>query len=208
MAARERLWAADGAADLAYLRGRGLADVVIRGFHLGSLPPIAGRPDLAGPVVTWFASTGRPSLVKLRRLTDADPRGRYVELYRDRSLAGYVFPTPKAIRPGLPVAITEGEFDCLSLVQARLARVCNVVTIGSAVEKPAPALVELLSTCPIWYVAGDTNEGGETACRRWEGLCPTRAVRVAPPDGYKDWNACLTGGVDLAAFWKDRLAKG
>jgi hypothetical protein len=134
--------------------------------------------------------------VKIRRRTGEEPK--YAEAFRDRAS---IFPTPEAVRPGKPLVITEGEFDCLLLTQA-IGDLAAVVTLGSASAKPeAPILMKLLTAAP-WYLALDADDAGERSCSWW----PERAIRVRPPSG-KDWTEAAQAGVDLRRWWTDRLGE-
>src|SRR5262249_23947307 len=79
--AEERLWAAHGARDRAYLQTtRGLSEATIRRFRLGSTAPLDHLPGAPrGIVLTWWEQ-GRPTLVKIRQPSGRAPR--YREVYR------------------------------------------------------------------------------------------------------------------------------
>ena len=50
----------------------------------------------------------RLTRIKIRRIDDGKPK--YAEAYSDRPL---IYPDPAVIRPGRPLIVSEGEFDCL-----------------------------------------------------------------------------------------------
>ncbi len=116
-------------------------------------------------------------MVKIRQRDDARPK--YVEAFRDAST---VFPSPEAIRPGLPLAVVEGEFDAILLNQLIGDFAC-VVTLGSASSRVEPDVLARLMGNPRWYVAHDGDGAGEQGAAPWLNLGWT--VRVRPP--AKDW---------------------
>ena len=108
-----RLWEPVGTRTLEYLRGRGLTDETIRrarlGFVAGASVPTRGGDRCyraSGIVIPWF-DRERLALAKIRQLGDRKPK--YVEAYRD---APGVYPSLAGVRPGRPLVIVEGEFDC------------------------------------------------------------------------------------------------
>jgi hypothetical protein len=137
----------------------------------------------------------RLALVKIRQPRGKQPK--YVEVFRDRPT---IYPTPEAVRPGMPLIVCEGELDCLLLTQA-LGELAAVVTLGSASSKPEGAIYLAMLRCPRWYVATDADPAGDKAASGW----PARAIRVRPPDPYKDWTDARKGGIDLRPWWIDRL---
>jgi hypothetical protein len=122
---------------------------------------------------------------------------KYYELLRDRPT---IFPSPAIIRPGKPLIIVEGEFDALLLGQA-LGDLASVVTLGSASSRPNAGSLSVMLTAPVWFIATDADPAGDKSAEGW----PARAVRVKPPVG-KDWGEAYRAGVDLAQWWRDRLA--
>ena len=130
--AQERLWRPEGASALASLQERGLTDETIRVSRLGfvdsvSIPTRKGDHCFRarGVVIPWFDGD-RLALVKIRQPEGSKPK--YAEAYRDRPT---IFPSLAAVRPGRPLIVTEGEFDCLLLAQ-ELGELAAVVTLGSA----------------------------------------------------------------------------
>lgn len=188
--AAERLWTRQGNRALSYLHGRGLDDETIRGASLGyvdgaTAPRKDGRGDRrvsAGVSLPWFDG-GRLSLVKVRLLSPWKTRDgrevRYDEVFRDRPT---VYPSPDAIRPGLPLVAVEGEFDGLLLHQL-IGDLACVVTLGSASTGVDHEIRRAIRSAPALYAAHDADPAGDRAAASW----PSRAVRVRPPAPAKDW---------------------
>lgn len=186
--AEQRLWAPDGAGELAYLVGRGLTDATIRAARLG----VTGM----GITIPWFDGPDL-GMVNVRRPDGSDPR--YMALRG--SHRGGLYPGPHAIVPGLPVVIVEGEIDRLLLAQ-ELADLASVVTLGGASESPTTAVREAMLPAWPWYVATDADEAGDKAADRW----PASARRVRPPGVFKDWGEAHSGGLGLRRWWSALLA--
>ncbi len=135
--AAARLWSPEGSDALSYLAGRGLTDETIRAARLGFAPRVQattrdGRPYTAsGIVLPWFVGDNL-ALVKVRQPEGRKPK--YAEVYRDWDRPPTIYPSPATIRPGRPLVVVEGEFDCLLLDQA-LGERAAVVTLGSAMRQ-------------------------------------------------------------------------
>ena len=199
--ASERIWTPEGAAARRYLEGRGLTPETIRRHRLGWTPRVMLPTSdgirywrASGIVIPW-ADGDRLAMVKIRQPEGAKPK--YAEAYRDRPA---LFPGPEAIRPGMPLIVTEGEFDALLLGQ-ELADLAGVLTLGSASSRPEGSTYLAMLRCPRWYAAHDADPAGDRAAAEW----PARAVRVRPPAPDKDWTAAGQSGVDLRRWWTDRL---
>ena len=149
----------------------------------------------------------RLALVKIRQPEGRKPK--YVEAFRDRP---QVYPDPAVIEPGRPLVIVEGEFDALLLGQA-LGRApglpgwAAVVTLGSTSSGRGygggidPAILRRVLAAPVWFVATDADKAGDKAASKW----PARAIRVRPPEPFKDWTEAAQAGIDLRAWWLPRL---
>jgi hypothetical protein len=200
--AAKRLWEPEGEAAVAYLTGRGLTHETVRARRLGWVAdaaiPIDGGARtwrVSGVVLPWLDGD-RLSMVKVRRL-GSFMGAKYVEAYRDRP---GIYPDPAVIEPGKPLIIVEGEFDALLLGQA-LGDLAAVVTLGSASNRPEAANRRIMRFAPSWFLAHDADPAGDKAASGW----PARAVRVRPPDPYKDWTEAAVHGVNLARWWRDCL---
>ena len=187
--AAERLWGPGGKKALTYLHDRGLTDDTIRAAGLGFTPHVMVPTKegdrcfpFSGIVIPW-RNGARLTRIKIRRLDDGDPK--YAEAFQDRPL---IYPDPAVIRPGKPLIIAEGEFDCLLLAQ-QLPE-ASVITLGSASARTDPAVLSRMLTSPRWFVALDADAAGDSAASKF----PARAIRVRPPDGDKDWTDVHRGG--------------
>ncbi|MDB6151501.1 MAG: Twinkle protein [Chthoniobacter sp.] len=95
----------------------------------------------------------------------------------------------------LPVVITEGEIDCLSVIQAGFQRCVSLpngwTAQGNATE-PLTEALEALQASPYVIVAGDNDEAGESLPRAVATILAGHDVRYAQwPDGCKDANDVL-----------------
>lgn len=96
---------------------------------------------------------------------------------------------------GLPVVITEGEIDCLSVIQAGFDRAISLpdgwTQEGNKLD-PLIAVEAELRAAPFVVVAGDNDETGESLPRKVATLLKGCDVRTAAwPDGCKDANDVL-----------------
>lgn len=95
----------------------------------------------------------------------------------------------------LPVVITEGEIDCLSVMQAGFERAVSVpdgwIANGNKTEALMAAADDLRRS-PFVIVAGDNDEAGESLPRAVANILKGHDVRtVSWPDGCKDANDVL-----------------
>ena len=180
------LWGPGGKNARDYLHGRGLTDETIQAAGLGYAPGVMVPTKdgdrsfrFFGVVIPWRNGT-RLTKVKIRRFPFPDLDPRYAEAYSDRPL---IFPDPAAIRPGKPLIVSEGEFDCLLLAQ-QLPE-ASVITLGSASARTDPAVLSRMLSSPRWFVALDADKAGDSAASKF----PARAIRVRPPVDLplKDW---------------------
>lgn len=95
----------------------------------------------------------------------------------------------------LPVVITEGEIDCLSVMQAGFERAVSVPDGWTKDGNKTEALVEaeaMLRQSPFVIVAGDNDESGESLPRVISQILKGHDVRnVTWPDECKDANDVL-----------------
>ena len=107
-------------------------------------------------------------------------------LYGEDNLAAF---------PSLPVVITEGEIDCLSVVQAGFDRAVSVPDGWPAEANKTEALLaaeDALRKSPWVIVAGDSDEAGESLPRAVSQILKGHDVRaVRWPEGCKDANDVL-----------------
>jgi DNA primase len=194
--AAARLWSVSGATALEYLRGRGLEDSGIRAARLGVVPNVAipkkdgsGTWNATGITIPWFDGD-RLTLVKIRQPGDRKPK--YGEAFRDRPT---IYPAPSMVQPGRPLVICEGEFDALLLGQ-QIGDLVQVITLGSASNRPAGPILDAMLAAPTWYLALDGDEAGDKSAATW----PARARRVRPPAPYKDWGDVHKAGFNLVRY--------
>ena len=150
------------------------------------IPWRAGRPRGAGGTPPGSArplGSARLTRIKIRRIDDGKPK--YAEAYSDRPL---IYPDPAVIRPGWPLIICEGEFDCMLLAQ-QLPE-ASVITLGSASVRTDLAVLSRMLSSPRWFIALDADPAGDSAATKF----PASAIRVRPPDPDKDWGRSPRGG--------------
>ena len=199
--AQARIWTPEGAGALAYLTAdRHLTEATIRAARLGWTPGVrlprsaGGYWTARGWTIPWFDGD-RLTKVNIRQLDGSIPK--YAEAFRDGpSVFSGTFGTT---RPGVPLIVTEGEFDALLLGQ-ELADLAMVVSLGSASNRPNLAFLDRLGRYHPWHTAHDNDGAGDTAAAEW----PARSRRVRPPIG-KDWTEAKQRGIDLRRWWTDRL---
>ena len=199
--ASARLLTPEGAEALDYLANdRLLTPETIRSARLGWTPEVrlptakGGHWTARGWTIPWFDGD-RLAMVNLRRPDSTGPK--YVHAYRDRPTI--FMGTQATTRPGMPLVVTEGEFDALLLGQ-ELADLAVVVTLGSASAHPEPTVLDRLGRYHPWHTAHDSDPSGDKSAARW----PARSRRVRPPIG-KDWTEAAQAGVNLRRWWSDRL---
>lgn len=95
----------------------------------------------------------------------------------------------------LPIVITEGEIDALSVMQAGFERAVSVPDGWTADAGKTASLVAVeadLRNSPFVIVAGDTDEPGESMARAVANILKGHDVRaVTWPEGCKDANDVL-----------------
>jgi hypothetical protein len=195
----ERLWSPKGREALDHLRGRGLNDTTIGTALLGvtqsvMIPTRDGDRAFCarGITIPWFSGPLGERLVALKLRQPGDLKPKYVSAYCDHAR---VYPSPEVIRPGRPLIICEGEFDCLLLKQ-ELGDLASVITFGSASSIGMHGfLPQMLASTP-WYIATDSDPAGDKAAANW----PNRAVRVRPPEGVKDWTELWQSGFNRVRY--------
>jgi hypothetical protein len=147
-----------------------------------------------GITIPWFEGN-RLALVKLRQHPGDTPK--YAECFRDRP---GIFPDPNIIEPACPLIIVEGEFDSLLLGQ-ELRDLAAVVTLGSGSSRLEAGILGQMLTADPWFIASDADGAGDKAASGW----PARAIRVRPPNPFKDWTEAAQAGVNLRCWWLPRL---
>lgn len=97
--------------------------------------------------------------------------------------------------PDHPIVLTEGEIDCLSVIQAGFDRAVSLPDGWTTEGNKRDCLVEAeeaLRRSPFVIVAGDTDEAGESLPRAVAQVLQGHDVRFCSyPDGCKDANDVL-----------------
>jgi hypothetical protein len=189
--AAERLWRPEGRAALSYLHDRGLEDATIKAARLGfadrTMVPGkdgSGSYPVSGVCIPWFDGD-RLARINVRLLPPWKRRDGGETRYANAFIDGpKVYPGPEAIRPGLPLAVCEGEFDALLLHQLIGDFAC-VATFGSATSPVDPAALSAALACPSWWIAHDADPAGDKEAAKWLGF--PWCARVRPPAPAKDW---------------------
>lgn len=192
--AERLLWEPEGGEALAHLRGRCLDDATIRAARIGFIPR-QGEGIAAGIAIPWLEGSVF-SMVNVRRPPGSDPK--YMAMRGSRR--GGIYPSRRAILPGRPLVVVEGELDALLLGQ-ELGDLASVVTLGSAGTRPDAAILGAMLPASPWYIATDADPAGDGAAAGW----PASARRVRPPAWYKDWTEARQDGVCLRRWWGDIL---
>lgn len=191
------LWTRRGADALEQLRARGLSDDTTRKARLGWTPPLETPGWPRGIVLPWF-DRDRLKLLKVRQPERRKPK--YSEVFRDDPVLYVAAP----VRPGLPVIVTEGEFDAI-LVAQEVGHAAGVVTVGSASGPISPAVLSRLLAASVWLVATDADGAGDDAAGRWFAAAPYRCVRIRPPGPGKDWTDVHAGGFNRIRYHLGRF---
>lgn len=148
------------------------------------------HPDLGPAVAFSYRRKGEGYGAKFRTVEKQWRSSRDVKrgLYNEDALAG---------NANLPIVITEGEIDCLSVMQAGFERSVSLPDGWTAQGNKTDALVDALPglmNAPYVIVAGDNDEAGESLPRTVANLLEGQDVRfVEWPDGCKDANDVLVG---------------
>lgn len=199
----QSLWSPAGQAARDYLHRRGLTDDLIRRAGLGYNPTarrIRGEVFgiegenlyfAAGIVIPYWAD-GALWRVQVRRLSNAEPR--YL------TLAGSSGTPPYLIAPvtAKPLALVEGPFDVLAVMQAAgdLVTAAGVGATGGR----AVRWIARFAVAPIALISLDSDETGDAAADYWCDALQPAAMRWRPT--LHDPAEMLEyGGVDLVRSW-------
>jgi len=161
------------------LDGALLADMGVKEVNHPNLGPCAAFPYLENGATK--AAKFR-SVEKQWRSTNGVTRG----LYNLDALAQ---------RPDLPIVITEGEIDCLTVMQSGFIRAVSLPDGWTEQGNKTDALIEAeqqLRESPFVIVAGDNDRAGESLPKAVANILEGHDVRQAQwPDGCKDANDVL-----------------
>lgn len=206
--AYNRLWDRDGKPALRYLiEGRGLEPPTINHMHLGYVPgphtawrQLHGLNVPCGILIPWQAG-GVLWGLKVRRAA-GEPRYQQVA---GGSLKGGLY-LADGIRPGLPLLVTEGEFDAMVVWQVARDLVCPI-SIGSAGNARIDRRWWMqIAAAPLVLVRMDAdNAGDQAAAHIHEIVGAARSVHV--PQGKDINDFYLVAGRQAVRDWiRDLLA--
>jgi DNA primase len=177
-----------------YLQGRGIGHATAVKHRLGYASPegtIPGMERFADHItIPYLAMDGHPMGFKARALDSeakdryAQPSGQVARMYNVRAFDEAVD----------TIAITEGEFDCITLSHLGIPAVA--LPGATAFKAHHARMLEGFGSITL-FKDRDENEAGEKlehAIRRYGPELPLRAVY--PPGGEKDLNAAHIAGLD------------
>lgn len=169
-----------------FLSGRGLKDEAVQRFRLGVVPAqLAGFEHYAGMLaIPYLLLDSRPIQIRFRRLGGDGPK--YMTMAGDQSR---MFNVGAAVSPSSEIHVTEGEIDCMTLVQCGL----NAVAIPG-VNNFKPHHVAILAGFESIYIWGDPDEAGREFNAKVRNMVPRS--RVVPLVGGDINDTFLKGGYD------------
>lgn len=204
-AAMYTLWSKEGKRAWHYLKQRGLNETTIVHAGLGYVPghysewkTMHGLNVPCGITIPW-TTRGAIWGIKVRR---AAGEQRYHQIsggnIKDALYLG------DAIKPGLPLVITEGEFDALIAQQAGAGAI-SAVAIGSAANKHIhPRWYSRFITAPSIFIRMDDDRAGQGAASQLSKL--SRAAQTIQVPQGKDVNDFyLMAGHEAASKWVSGL---
>src|SRR5664279_5929157 len=186
--ASDRLWRSEGRRALEYLKlKRGLSEGMIATAQLGYIPgqpnewkKIDGLKVPCGIAIPWYGE-GALWGIKVRR---AAGEQRYQQVSGGH-IRGCLY-LADHIQPGLPLILTEGEFDALTAWQIGWGEV-SAASIGSASNcRINRRWFGKLLTAPRLLVCMDADEAGEKAAA--EVGTVSRGARIVQLPMGKDMN--------------------
>lgn len=146
------------------------------------------HPNLSNAIQFPYLKDGKPYAAKFRTIGKkfSSSRGINRELYNKDALS---------TDADKPVVITEGEIDCLTVIQSGYLRSVSLPDGWNATGNKLDCLLAAekdLRASPFVIVAGDTDEAGESLPRTVANLLKGHDVRyVTWPEGCKDANDVL-----------------
>jgi DNA primase len=204
--AMETLWGGEGKRAWRYLEEeRGLTEKTIVDAGLGYVPgnyrewkTIEGLNVPCGITIPWFVSRAIWG-IKVRR---AAGEQRYHQVGGGNIKGGLY--NADTIQPGLPLFITEGEFDTLIAHQAG-AGLISSVAIGSAANKRInPRWFTKFITAPSIFIRMDDDQAGQGASEKIAGLSQaTQCIQV--PQGKDVNNFYIVAGHNTVHNWIIKL---
>jgi DNA primase len=186
--ARENLWSEQGLRALEYLKqARGLTEKIILDAKLGYIPghyrewrTIGGLTVPCGITIPWYADQMLWG-IKVRRATGQQ---RYQQV-SGGNIKGCLY-LADTIKPGIPLMLTEGEFDAL-IVRQVANELVSVASIGSATNKRINSRwFPKFITVPSILVRMDEDNAGQGAVAQISNL--SQAVTCIQVPQGKDVN--------------------
>jgi DNA primase len=206
--ATDRLWRSEGRRALAYLKTkRELSEGIIAAAQLGYIPgqpnewkKVEGLNVPCGIAIPWYAE-GAIWGIKVRR---AAGEQRYQQVSGGNIRGGLYL--ADRIEPGLPLFLTEGEFDALTAWQIGWGKL-SVASIGSASNQRINLRwYGKLLAAPRLLVCMDVDEAGEGAAARLVTL--SHAAKIIHVPQGKDMNEFyLRAGECLAGEWLQQVSE-
>lgn len=187
----DRLFSGDNEDTLDYLiKGRGFTEESLHRFKIG-IAENNGRRLIAiphhynGELVCFKFRTIPPEKKIFTRWKDCPSI-----LFNGDALRGLEALPPNRRK----VAVCEGEFDAMALVQMGYERVVSTTTGAGRSDWPAHWL-ELLEPATVIYLCYDADDAGEEGADKAAAtLGRYRCRRVVPP--MHDWAECLSANAD------------
>lgn len=206
---------------LAYLYSRGFTDDTIKAAHIGlNKETVYDKPANwgvseenrktiwlpRGLVIPWKQGN---KIVKLnirrapndvkRDAAEGRPKAKYVEVTGSEQGALYGL---DSIIDGAPLALCEGEFDCLSLMQELRGEALGFVATGSAARGLTDENIAHLSRASTQLVTFDfdANGAGDSGAAPWLAVLP-RGFHWSPPVLGLDVNGMLQEKEDIKAWF-------
>ena len=176
-----------------WLRERGLRDDVLSAMGVKAFQH---HTAIEGPGVAFpYHRGGETYAAKFRGVAKSRSNGRQ-NFASTRGVSRGLYNEDDLRRlEHLPIVITEGEIDCLSVMQAGYERAVSVPDGWTEQGNKIEALVAeeaALRNSPFVIVAGDNDPAGESLPRAVANLLRGHDVRaVRWPDGCKDANDVL-----------------
>lgn len=179
-----------------YLEERGITPLTITRYYIGwcpessiSTPPFGNGnyPYMANRITfpCMIRDNTECLYIQGRGLHGANPK--YIGLALPKPLYGF-----HRLRHKDRVYLVEGPFDWLTLLQ------WGATTVASLGANLSPMQIALLMNRDT-ILCQDNDLAGEAAAAHLASVLP-RAIRVAPPEGVKDWNEWLVKGATKTMF--------
>lgn len=189
--AEVNLWDEQGKRALEYLKAqRGLTETTILEARLGYIPgdyrdwkTVHGLTVPCGITIPWYAEQMLWG-IKVRR---AAGQQRYQQV-GGGNIKGCLY-LADTIQPGIPLMITEGEFDALIVKQVS-SELISITSIGSAANKQInPRWFPKLVSVPSILLRMDADNAG------WDANCQLKSLSLAA------YNIQVPQGKDINEFY-------